>query len=132
MRYLITVVVLISVITTHTRTVDTAVLPYQRKPAEQSFTHRSLCSRYTITVEATAYTWTGSKTATGTYPRRGTIAADPTVIPLGTRVFVEGYGFGVIEDTGGAIQGNRIDVYFPTYEEAVQFGRRTVSLTIIR
>jgi 3D (Asp-Asp-Asp) domain-containing protein len=54
----------------------------------------------TVVVEATAYTWTGNKTATGTWPKVGTIAVDPEVIPMGTRLYVEGYGWGIAADTG--------------------------------
>src|SRR2546430_186923 len=61
-------------------------------------------------------------------PRHGVpIALDPYVIPLGTRVHVEGYGDAVAGDVGGAIRGRRIDLCVATYEEAMQFGRRTVT-----
>ena len=85
----------------------------------------------TVTFEATAYTWTGNRTATGTWPSRGTIAVDPTIIPLGTRLFVEGYGEGIAEDTGGAIQGEIIDLYMLDRNEALSWGRRTVEVRII-
>lgn len=81
--------------------------------------------------EATAYTWTGNRTATGTWPSRGTIAVDPTIIPLGTRLFVEGYGEGIAEDTGGAIQGHIIDLYMESEDECWAWGRRTVEVRII-
>ena len=55
-----------------------------------------------MTMEATAYTHTGNPTATGIYPYRGVIAVDPKVIPLGTRVYVEGYGYAQAQDTGGS------------------------------
>ena len=84
-----------------------------------------------VTFEATAYTWTGNRTATGTWPSRGTIAVDPTIIPLGTRLFVEGYGEGIAEDTGGAIQGEIIDLYMLDRNEALSWGRRTVEVRII-
>lgn len=77
-----------------------------------------------LAVESTAYTWTGNKTATGTWPDKGTIAVDPRVIPLGSKVYVEGYGFATATDTGGAIKGNIIDVYFPSYDECIQWGRK--------
>ena len=81
--------------------------------------------------EATAYTWTGNRTVTGTWPSRGTIAVDPTIIPLGTRLFVEGYGEGIAEDTGGAIQGHIIDLYMESEDECWAWGRRTVKVRII-
>ena len=84
-----------------------------------------------FTVEATAYTWTGNTTATGTWPKVGTIAVDPDVIPLGTRVYVSGYGFAVAEDTGGAINNYIIDLYMDTYEECIQWGRRQTTIYIL-
>lgn len=59
------------------------------------------------------------------------VAVDPNVIPLGTRLYVEGYGEAYAVDTGGAIKGNIVDVHFPTYEQCVQWGRRTVKVTIL-
>ena len=85
----------------------------------------------TITFEATAYTWTGYRTATGTWPSRGTVAVDPEVIPLGTKIWVEGYGEAVALDTGGAIKGNIIDVYLATESECWQWGRRMVEVRIL-
>jgi len=81
--------------------------------------------------EATAYTWTGNRTVTGTWPSRGTIAVDPTIIPLGTRLFVEGYGEGIAEDTGGAIQGHIIDLYMESEDECWDWGRRIVTVRIV-
>ncbi|MFZ5873885.1 MAG: 3D domain-containing protein [Bacillota bacterium] len=84
---------------------------------------------------ATAYTpdcGTGDGyTATMTRPRIGVIAVDPEVIPYKTLVYVENYGYFRAEDTGGAIKGNRIDIYMHTREEALQFGRRWVDVKII-
>jgi len=59
------------------------------------------------------------------------IAVDPNVIPLGSKVYVDGYGYAVAADTGGAIKGNRIDVFFPTKEQAYRWGSRKVKVTII-
>jgi len=80
---------------------------------------------------ATAYTHTGHRTATGTWPSRGTIAVDPRVIPLGSKLHVEGYGEGIAEDTGGAIQGEIIDLYMESREECITWGRRQVEVRII-
>ncbi|HEU5212634.1 MAG TPA: 3D domain-containing protein [Gaiellaceae bacterium] len=85
----------------------------------------------TLTVVATAYVLRGS-TATGTPTGPGTVAVDPAVVPLGSRLSIPGYGDGVASDTGGAIRGNRIDVWFPTVEEARSWGTRTVTITIQR
>ena len=59
------------------------------------------------------------------------VAVDPSVIPLGTRLYVEGYGEAIASDTGGAIKGNIIDVHFPTNAQCEQWGRRTVQVTIL-
>ena len=81
--------------------------------------------------EATAYCYTGNRTATGTWPSRGTIAVDPEVIPLGSKLYVEGYGEGIAEDTGGLIKGDIIDVYMESEDECWQWGRRQVEVRII-
>ncbi|MBX6394938.1 MAG: G5 domain-containing protein [Alicyclobacillaceae bacterium] len=84
-----------------------------------------------LTVVATAYTGSGV-TATGHVPQRGTVAVDPSVIPLGTRLYIPGYGPAVADDVGGAVRGNRVDLYFPSEAEARAFGRRTVTVYIAR
>lgn len=84
-----------------------------------------------IVVEATAYTHTGHKTYTGTWPHRGTIAVDPGVIPLGSRLYVEGYGPGVAEDTGGVIKGLKVDLFMETENECWEWGRRQVKARIL-
>ena len=83
-----------------------------------------------ITVVSTGYTHTGNRTATGTNPHRGTMAVDRGVIPMGSYGYVPGYGEVHAEDTGGAIKGNRIDLFFETRGQAVSWGRRTVDLYI--
>lgn len=83
-----------------------------------------------LTVEATAYTWTGNRTASGTWPAVGTVATDPEVIPLGSRLWIEGYGEAIAADTGGAIQGNIIDVYMHSHQEAISWGRKRVEVRI--
>lgn len=70
-------------------------------------------------------------TASGTLVRHGVIAVDPNMIPLGTRVFIPGYGEAVAEDIGGSIKGHRIDVAFDSHEEALAFGRRDLEIIII-
>lgn len=86
-------------------------------------------------VSATAYSpgfdSGGWKTATGVAAGLGVIAVDPRVIPLGTRLYVPGYGYGVAADTGGAIKGARIDVCFERRLEAVRWGRRNISIVIL-
>jgi len=83
----------------------------------------------TMTVTATAYTLQGT-TATGAPVGYGVVAVDPGVIPLGTRMSIPGYGEGVAADTGGAIQGATIDLWFPTAADAAAWGRRTVTITL--
>ena len=80
-------------------------------------------------VVLTAYGPGGNaRTASGSAPASGkTIAVDPNVIPLGTWVYIEGYGFRRAEDTGGAIQGNKLDLYFDSNQEASNFGIRRAS-----
>ena len=70
-------------------------------------------------------------TARGTVARKGTIAADPKVFRFGTKIDVPGYGVGVVEDIGGAIQGRHIDVWFPTHEEARRWGSKWLKLKVL-
>ena len=92
-----------------------------------------------LTMVATAYypgprscgRFANGLTATGIKARRGVVAVDPRVIPLGSRLYVEGYGFAIAADTGSAIKGNRIDVCFNTYREAKRWGRRTVRVLVL-
>lgn len=71
-------------------------------------------------------------TASGTQARRGTIAADTTRYPFGTIVYVPGYGYGRVEDRGGAIRGEKLDLWFPCHQQALQWGRRQVPVKIWR
>ena len=82
----------------------------------------------TLTVTASGYAIL-RPTATGTAPGWGVVAVDPAVIPFGTRLSIPGYGTGVAADTGSAIRGPTIDLWFPTQAQALAWGRRTVSIT---
>ena len=85
------------------------------------------------TYVATAYSLRG-RTASGKMVARGLIAADPRVLPLGSRVRLEHPGYTgeyLVADTGGMIKGKRIDIWIPTTREAMRFGRRTVKLTVL-
>ena len=82
-----------------------------------------------LTVTATGYALPGT-TATGVPVGWGVVAVDPSVIPLGTRMTVPGYGEGVAADTGGAVVGAKIDLWFPTRAEALAWGVRTVTITL--
>ncbi len=93
---------------------------------------------YTLTVEATAYSY--AEPGLSNYTADGTnlvndpmvIAVDPRVIPLGTMIEIPGYGVFRAADTGGAIVGNKIDVHFPTVAQTYNFGRRTITIRILK
>jgi len=92
-----------------------------------------------LEMEATAYypgpestgRFADGRTATGMLAGHGVVAVDPAVIPLGTRVYVPGYGIAVAADVGSAIRGYRIDLAFDTYREALHYGRRRVQVYIL-
>lgn len=78
-------------------------------------------------------------TASGARAKRGTVAVDPRVIPLGTKLYIKSltpgvpdYGFAIAQDTGGAIKGNKIDLFMDTVWECLQFGRRPVMVYILK
>lgn len=77
---------------------------------------------------ATAYSLKGTM-ANGQKVHNGAIAADPKILPLGTVVHIDGMGTFTVKDTGGAIKGNRIDIWMPS--GAMKFGKRTVKLRVI-
>lgn len=89
-----------------------------------------------ITAKATAYCDKG-KTASGIQSKVGVVAVDPRVIPLGTRLYIEAtdgswsYGVCLAGDTGGLIKGNRVDLFYNTYNECIQFGRRDCNIYIL-
>lgn len=84
---------------------------------------------HSLTVVATAYSLTG-RTASGMPAGWGAVAVDPSVIPMGSRLRIPGYGLGVAADIGSAIRGARIDLWFPTVGQARAWGNRVVSITI--
>ena len=98
-------------------------------------TRSSSRGRLLGTFEATAYTddvesqgkWVG-QTASGMKPQVGVIAVDPKVIPLGTKLYVEGYGNAIAGDTGGMIKGKRLDLFMNTNEECYAWGRKKVKV----
>lgn len=99
--------------------------------------------RYSKVVEVTATAYSGEeasgkRTAMGTKCRVGAVAVDPRVIPLGSRLYIEAadgeswvYGTAVAEDTGGAIKGNRVDLFYDTSAECYRFGRRAAKIYIL-
>ena len=88
-----------------------------------------------MTMEATGYSpeepGLDDTTATGMKAQHGVVAVDPRVIPLGTRLYIEGYGYAIAGDTGSAIKGNRIDLCFDTLEEVEAYGWRTITVEIL-
>ncbi|MBD7915783.1 hypothetical protein H9660_11560 [Clostridium sp. Sa3CUN1] len=89
----------------------------------------------TYTMSATAYTG-GGLTAMGIKPVRdpnglSTVSVDPNVIPLGSKVYIDGYGYAIASDTGGAIKGNKIDLYMNSLQDCYSFGRQSVTVTIV-
>lgn len=85
---------------------------------------------------ATAYTQSEKEgtedgiTKKGTKVRPGVVAVDPDVIPLGTKLYIENMGWFTAEDIGGGIKGNRVDIFFECYDEAIQFGIRPVQVWV--
>lgn len=103
---------------------DVEIIPFTKpeEPQEPTLT-------YLGTYQLTAYAWTGSRCANGNYPTLNyTIASNS--IPMGSRVYIEGYGEFVVEDTGG-MSSNVIDVYMGDYSTCIQFGRRTADVYLI-
>lgn len=88
-------------------------------------------SPYRIKVDAVAYHLPG-KTASGLPVGKGVVAVDPKLIPLGTKLFVPGYGRGVAADVGVAIKGRIIDLWMPNDAAARKWGRKTVVITVYR
>lgn len=73
--------------------------------------------------------WSSGPTASGVMPEEGrTVAADWDVLPAGTEIYIDGFGWRTVEDTGGAIRGNTIDIFFESHEEAAAFGIQEVEL----
>lgn len=85
-----------------------------------------------LVMNASGYTHTGNRTATGIYPRRGIVAVDPSVIPFGTKLYIDGYGYATAADRGSAIRGNKIDLFYETEREAYNWGRRNVRVYIVQ
>jgi 3D (Asp-Asp-Asp) domain-containing protein len=96
--------------------------------------HNAPPPREQMTFAATAYSIEG-KTADGTHAREGIVAADPTVLPLGTRIRVQGTGAHdgeyVVRDTGRAVKGREIDVYLANDGDAKRFGRKSVQVEVV-
>lgn len=111
-----------------------AMGPQGYRPSRGSFMRGKVLDMHASAYDASPRTIPGTtgRTATGMKAVYGCIAVDPRVIPLGTHLFVEGYGFGIASDTGGAIKGNRIDLCYNSRAEALRFGRKKVRVHILR
>lgn len=106
--------------------------------ADNAKLSESITAKETFVVPASSYVATAyslrGRTASGLPVSKGIIAADPRVLPLGSRVRIEAGGWSgeyLVADTGGMVRGKRIDIWTPTTREAMRFGRRTVKLTIL-
>ncbi|MBN8210393.1 peptidoglycan-binding protein [Bacillus sp. NTK071] len=118
--------------------VDGIAGPGTRRALDRKASHKSAAGKE-LTVESTAYTadcdGCSGVTKMGidlkTYPDAKVIAVDPDVIPLGSLVEVEGYGVAIAADIGGAIDGDRIDVFVSDHDDAMNWGRKDVSIKVI-
>jgi len=126
--------------TTKAAITEESVIPEPQESKESTSTASapSAASKELI-MEATAYTAScegcSGITATGINlkenPNAKIISVDPTIIPLGSKVYVEGYGEAIAGDTGGAIKGNKIDVFIPSQQDAINFGVKQLKVTIL-
>lgn len=97
-----------------------------REPEEGLFSLDSIKRPYMIPLRTILFPWYF-------LPQKGTIAADTKYYPFGTEMYVPGYGWGVVEDRGSAIKGpNRIDLYFDSHQDALEWGRRKVKVEIYK
>ena len=109
--------------------IGSALTPADPTPAPAPATSPAAGGGQTLVVSSTGYSLPGH-TATGMPVGWGVVAVDPAVIPLGTRLTIPGYGEGVAADTGSAVRGADIDLWFPTLAQARAWGRRTVTITL--
>lgn len=104
--------------------------------AREGLQKTSYIAANALDMVATAYTadcmGCNGYTASGYHAGHGIVAVDPGVIPLGTKLYIPGYGFAIAGDTGGAIVGNRIDLGFDSISDAMQFGRRPVKVYTLK
>lgn len=104
--------------------------PRPKQSAEQALTAGGAPEGgRSISVMAYSYCLNG-RTASGRYTAPGIVAVDTRVIPMGSKLYIPGYGWGVAADTGGAIQGAKIDVWFPSLGQCYQWGVRPVTIKV--
>lgn len=119
---------------------DRVVAVGAKQKKSQPIVSRGGSSVKELYMNATAYTaycnGCSGKTRTGidlrANPNAKVVAVDPSVIPLGTKVWVEGYGYAVAGDTGSAIKGNKIDLFMPSDSKASSFGKRKVKVKVLK
>lgn len=105
------------------------------QPSRHSFTRGRVLKMHASAYDpspATIGPGATGRTATGMKATYGVVAVDPKVIPLGSLLYIEGYGFAIASDTGGAIKGNRIDLCYDRRRRALNFGRQTVTVHVLR
>jgi resuscitation-promoting factor RpfB len=121
----------------HPRMIATGIGDYSALAAfaQRGFKGTIRLAQAAISMVATAYTPNCSgcsgTTASGQHAGRGIVAVDPRVIPLGSQLYIPCYGQAVAGDTGGAIHGNRVDLGFNSDADAMQFGRRSVTVYVL-
>lgn len=107
-------------------------------PASEPSGELQFDAKKSMVLTATAYSpfcrgcSKSGKTATGIKAKKGVVAVDPRVIPLGTKLYIPGYGYALAADTGGAIKGKRIDLCFNTRKEVSRFGRKKIKVYILK
>lgn len=124
------------VLVKETRKEPVPAIFHMGKPSSRAVSRGTYTRSKIVEMDSTAYTPSAGRknptyrTRTGTKAEYGVVAVDPRVIPLGTLMYIEGYGFGIAEDTGGAIKGNKIDVCIESQRKAMAWGRRKVKVHI--
>ena len=103
--------------------------------AKRGFDGTINLAKAAISMVATAYTANcygcSGLTVSGQHAGHGIVAVDPSVIPLGSHLYIPGYGSAIAGDTGGSIHGNRVDLGFNSDADAMQFGRRAVTVYVL-
>ncbi len=104
---------------------------FEAAPVTPARAAPTAASARSFAAKLTAYAH-GTRTASGTPVRWGVVAVDPRVIPLGSRIMIEGYdNVFIAEDTGGGVRGNHVDIYFPDLASAIRFGVQTRTVNVL-
>lgn len=105
---------------TPTKTITNTTTPTPTNPETSNM-------KYLGALSSTAYTHTGNNMANGEKPYEGAVASN--LVPLGTKIYIEGYGYFVVKDRIG--HGSQLDIFMDTYKKAIQFGRRTLKVYVV-